>query len=519
MTDIFWGFVLRFGQAAIEAALPLVVGVVTAGILRRMVGPAATRRLFGRGWKGLVRGWIAGKLLPVCSLGVIPVSREVRRAGVPAGTVLAFTLAAPLLNPISLLYGLTLAEPVVILSFLVASLILSTAAGVVWDRVFAPPTAAAEEAELAAKADAEPLPEQGPRRILAVVVTAGKELVSRDVLYFTIGLAGSALLAALIPFASLQHTMRHSDKTSPLLMAAIAVPVYSTPLPGMMKVGLMFEHGNSIGAAFVLFVLGIGMCLGTLAYLGAAFGWRRIGPWFAAYLGVVLGLAYMSEPLLYDTRKAEVEHTHAFDDYSSPFPPGAANPGAVWTRLGEKLGPLERPPVYALLGLAAVGAAAHRFDRRGRLEAWLTAPTMAAGAVRPKWDVTVPGVVLGVVALLGLVAFSVIGAYVYYPDRGQCLDQMFALYADTSIAVKTGKSEEAVLHLEQWDLLARKLQVGEYLRAFGTTPEQAQTADDLREALEEVRDHLKAGDPAAAKRAFAEQVEPKYRACKEAFRR
>ena len=75
MADVFWGFVLRLGQVGIEAALPIVVGVMTAGVLRRMVGPAGTRKLFGRGWKGLVRGWIAGKLLPVCSLGVIPVSR------------------------------------------------------------------------------------------------------------------------------------------------------------------------------------------------------------------------------------------------------------------------------------------------------------------------------------------------------------------------------------------------------------------------------------------------------------
>ena len=66
---------------------------------------SATRRLFGRGVRGAVRGWAIGMVLPVCSLGVIPVARELRRGGVPGGTVLAFVLTAPLLNPISFLYG------------------------------------------------------------------------------------------------------------------------------------------------------------------------------------------------------------------------------------------------------------------------------------------------------------------------------------------------------------------------------------------------------------------------------
>ena len=97
--SVFWGFLLRLGQGAIEASLMLVVGVVVAGVFRRMVGPAGTRRLFGSGVRGLFRGWLAGMLLPVRSLGVIPVARELRRCGVPGGTVLAFVLAAPLLNP------------------------------------------------------------------------------------------------------------------------------------------------------------------------------------------------------------------------------------------------------------------------------------------------------------------------------------------------------------------------------------------------------------------------------------
>ena len=62
------GHVLRFGQSSLDAALTLVIGVVTAGMFRRMLTPAGTRKLFGSGLRGLATGWLAGMLLPVCSL-------------------------------------------------------------------------------------------------------------------------------------------------------------------------------------------------------------------------------------------------------------------------------------------------------------------------------------------------------------------------------------------------------------------------------------------------------------------
>ena len=46
----------------------------------------------------------------------------------------------------------------------------------------------------------------------------------------------------------LATTMRHDDWRSPAMTAITAL--ISGPLRGMMRLGLMFEHGNSVGAAF-----------------------------------------------------------------------------------------------------------------------------------------------------------------------------------------------------------------------------------------------------------------------------
>jgi hypothetical protein len=524
MTLLTWGFLVRFGQVGLESCLTLIIGVVIAGIFRRMLGPAGTRRLFGRGVRGLASGWFAGMLLPVCSLGVIPVARELRRSGVPGGTVLAFVLAAPLLNPISFLYGLSLAEPIVILSYAGASLILSTAAGFLWDRLFASADAREQDQEVARQADLAPVPGEGPRRILAVILSAARELAGRDLLFYGIGLTGSALLAAAIPYGALQHTMQHSDKLSPIYMVLIAVPLYTGPLTGMMKIGLMFDHGNSVGAAFLLFILGIGTSLGTLAWLGTDFGWRRIVPWFLTYVSIAVGLAYLAEPLLYDNRKEEANHTHAFDDYTAPFPRNHVPSdiiAEVRGKLADKFGPLERPPLYALGGLILVGVITRRLDRHGAVERWLTAspPLPTTNQDRPWWNRSVPGPVLGAITLMGLIGMSVIGAYIYYPDRSRCFDEMASVRADAFSATNSKRPEESIRYLERWDLLVRKLEVGEYLRSLGVTAEQTDSAAELREALEAVRDLLLAGKVEEARKIILSDVEEAFQAVKAAYPR
>src|ERR1700730_5725230 len=169
VSSVFWSILLRTGQVAVESSMTLLCGFVVAGVMRRMLGAEGTRRLFGGpGWKGLFRAWGVGTLLPVCSLGVIPIAREMRRAGVPVATILAFVLAAPHINPLSLLYGLTLSEPLVIICFAAGSLLIALFGGAVWDRLLATDR---DEAPSGDKA----MPAPGLKRLAAVVVAAARE--------------------------------------------------------------------------------------------------------------------------------------------------------------------------------------------------------------------------------------------------------------------------------------------------------------------------------------------------------
>jgi uncharacterized protein len=511
--SFFWGIVLRTAQAFIEASPTLACGFLIAGILRMVAGTEGIRRLFGSGgFRSLVRAWAIGMLLPVCSLGVIPIARELCRAGVRSGTVVAFVLSAPHINPISLLYGLTLSEPVVILCFAAASLVISLSAGAAWDAFFTDRGRTVTPLE-------EHLPAPGLKRMAAVLIAAARESIGPSLAYCLLGVLGTGLLAAVIPFGALQHAMSHSDPVAPLFMTAIALPAYNAPLQGMMKLGLMFEHGNSVGAAFSLFELGIGVNLGLVVWLAGVFGTRRVLLWLALLTLVVIGFAYAAEPTLYFA-KEEVDHTHALDDLSAPFPTGTSvTIDAVAGKLGQKLGGLESASLAVLALLMLLGGADWLVHRRWDVDAWLVRRPPSSDKPKPFWDRPIPGPVLAIVALLGLVAFSVIAAYVYYPDPEQVFRDMAEVRVEAITAVRFGHKEEAIRRLEQWDLLTRKLQVGDYIRGWQLDKAKADKADDLREELEKVRDDLLAGRLQEAKEKVRASgpVDLAYFECQEAF--
>lgn len=508
--DTFWSVLLRTGQVAVEASTTLLVGLLVAGVMRRMLGAEGTRKLFGgKGWKGLLRAWGVGMLLPVCSLGVIPIAREMRRAGVPSGTILAFVLAAPHINPLSLLYGLTLSEPVVIVCFAAASLVIALSAGAVWERYFA------TSADTAPPGD-EPTPAPGLKRIAAVVVTAAHEAVNPTMGYVLLGLVFTGVLSGLLPHGCLGMTMRHDDPTSPALMTAIVLPLYTGPLQGMMRLGLIFEHGNSVGAAFALFELGIGVNLGLMVWLAVLFGWRRVLLWFALIALVTMAMGYAAERPLYFA-KEEASHTHAFDEWTSPFAGGS---GATWDavkgKLLHKIEVLEPVSLSGLGLLALLGVGLARLDRAGRVEAWLATAPPTSDRPKSLWNANVPGPVLGVVALLGLVVFSAVALYIYYPAPKEAFDEIVRVRTEAITAVRTGHKEEAIRQIQHWDVLTRKLQVGVFIRTGAMDAETSRATEDLREQLEELRDAILADDLGKAKDLLP-AVEEAYRACRDRY--
>ncbi len=467
------GALLRFVQAAIQASPTILIGLLVAGVFRRLLGHEGTRRLFGGDtWRTLPQAWLIGMLLPVCSLGVIPVMREMRRAGVSGGAILAFGLTAPLFNPISVLYGLTLADPLVIISFSLCSLMIVTVMGFVWDRLF-PGTAVAEPDP--------PRVAVGAKRMLSVAEFAARDLAGPSTLYMGVGLVGVALLSLVLPVGSLQSAAEADDPWAPLFMTLVAIPAYATPMTAMVQLASMFQHGNSVGAAFALLVLGAGANLGLACWMARNYGVRRTLAWFALLLAVVIGLAYGVDQPLRPRGVEPAGHTHAFDIYCAPFEPDVLEPWTLAVRqIREKLAPHEMVALFAVGLIGAAGAGLRIADPLRRLEKWFERESP-----RPaKYDIRLPGTVLGGVAIVGLVGLSIFGCYVYYPPPSEIFEELRLVNAEVLSAASSRDWDTALYWIPIYDDWTRKLQVSAVLRGEGLTDYRRIKASILRDKLE-----------------------------------
>lgn len=512
METIFWGGLLRAGQAAFAAGPTLLVGFFVAGVLRRFFGPEMTHKAFGGStWRSLPQAWFWGMLLPVCSLGVIPIAYELRRAKLSGGAILAFSLTAPLFNPLSLLYGLTLATPEVILAFACGSLLVVTVVGVLWDKIFPQ------------SASSEPFPAQPPpglKRLLAVLVSMVRSAAGPTLLFCLIGFAGSLLLCAIYPAGSLGDAMAHTDPLAPLEAVVLSIPAYATPLHVMMQVGSMFVHGNSVGAAYVLLSLGAGANLGLLAWTWVTYGFRKAATFLLLFTSVVVAIAYAIEDPLYASGNVDHPHTHAFDRYSNPFPASSSSQGDMPARVWDKL--KQSVPLFEAIGLACVcglilpGVALRVADPDERIDIWLTKAPLE-DRNRSVLSVYVPAPVLGVVAIVGLVALSIVGCYIYYPAPAETLEDMKIARAEALSAVSSQESDAVVRQIARYDDLTRKLQVGYYLREGSLDEYQRLRVKALRGWLEQLKDLIEAGELQRAQD-LRYRVSESHRRVVEAFR-
>lgn len=458
--------------ALLSAAPTLLIGLFLAALLRYYLGTAGTRKLFGgESWISLPQSWLLGMLLPVCSIGVIPMLREMKRAGVRPGALTAFALAAPLFNPLSLLYGLTLSRPYVICGFALASLAVVTILGLLWDRL------ATDENRPTQDAD-ESL--SGVSRLYACCVMVCREMCGAGGLWSLAAVSGVFFMAMILPHGALQTAAEMDDPWAPTRMACAAAPVYAPPMLTMSQLGMMFQHGNSPGAAFALLLLGTGVNPATLLWFGTNFRWKATGLWFVSLMAVVIAFAYAIDKPLIPPGVEPAGHTHAFDIYTNPF-----HEAPTWlhvqNHVTEKVGFAEWCAAGLCLILAILGAV---FRIGGVMESIIDERTDPANRPTGRWDRNVPPQLVSAVCLIGLVAFSIVGCYAYYPSPEEALEEIAIAKSEALGAANMGNRELALRWLGEWEEWTRRMEVGAAIRHFELRPYQQAQGRVLREKLE-----------------------------------
>ena len=485
------GGYLRGMQVLIDASIWIAFGCFIAAIFRNMLGAENTRSLFGGNSRyGLLAGWGIGMLLPVCSLGVIPVLQELRRSGVKAGTIIAFGLTAPLFNPLSILYGLSMSSPITVIIFSAAAMIIVTALGAAWGKWFA------AEPEESTPLDAEDISTSGVRRSLAVLRTAATEMIGSSGVFIVIGILASIVTSVAFGHGSLSGSVEPDKVFAPAFMAAYVTPIYSTPLLTMSQIGSMFQHGNSVGAAFSLLVLGAGVNLGLLCWFARALGFGRVMIFVALLTSLTIGLAYAMDKPLYPKGVTAAGHTHAFDIYTHPF--HGVRSGLFGHAVEEVGEYVQKKGAYGIqfLGmLAVIGVVFRIVELRWDLSSWF----QSREATSSEWDIALPPWIIGIVACVGLIALSVVGTFIYYPEPNSLLKDLSPFNDNCVLAARTNDWEGVEKWVPFCDDLSRRLEVGVFLREGSVSDFKRAKAKVYREKLNELRDNIAAGQTTGIK--------------------
>jgi hypothetical protein len=96
-------FVFVWWSLLYEAIPFVALGALVSGIMERCLSREMVVRLFPRRRSvGILTVALLGLLLPLCECGVVPIVRRLIRKGVPVSCAVAYLLAAPIINPLTI---------------------------------------------------------------------------------------------------------------------------------------------------------------------------------------------------------------------------------------------------------------------------------------------------------------------------------------------------------------------------------------------------------------------------------
>jgi hypothetical protein len=206
---------------------------------------------------------------------------------------------------------------------------------------------------------------------------------------------------------------------------------------------------------------------------------------------VVVALSYGIERPLYPRDVEPAGHTHAFDGYCAPFAPGSmptgGYPAEIIRRVRLETQPHEWFGAGALAFLVTVGGLLRVADPTRRIDAWLVRRTAVADARNSsRYDMEVPGPVLALVGLAGIVAMSVVGCYAYYPPPSEVLEELSVARTEAASAAISGKQEHALHWIPVCESWNRRLVVGTYLRRWRVSDYHLMKSRLFQDRLEEL---------------------------------
>lgn len=294
-----------FGVLLLELVAIFVVILTGVALLQRRLGEDRIQTLLSskRLLPGLVKGAALGAITPFCSCSTIPIVLGLVRSKVRFGTVAAFLIASPLLNPIilgaiGLLFGWRLA-----LGYAVVAFVTTLAIAAIWERLgleryvkrlkvvrpgvtpdgSAPPRHGGGTATLEAVDTWRGLRTETPPAFREAI-----DGLRSMALPLILGVGVGAFIYGVVPDDLLQAVIGPDNPLAVPIAAVLGVPLY-VRAEVALPIGLGLQSaGVGLGPIFALVIGGAGASIPEISMLAGMFKPRLVGAFVASVLTVAI---------------------------------------------------------------------------------------------------------------------------------------------------------------------------------------------------------------------------------------
>jgi len=491
-------------RVLVESSATLLIGILVAANIRVAGGyPAFSKWLDEPGTiRRTLQIVLVSACLPLCALGVIPIAIELSKSGMPKRDLVAFWLAAPLFNPISILYAICILPLAQCACLLFASLslvlLVTEIAGRFVDDV--EPT----EREI-------PTKQVGTDRLWNILVAAGSIATGPILLFVGISILVNGLVLSLIAPGAFERIASYQNLAGTLEGSLLTVLQIVSPITFVMAASAIHHAHLSFSAAIVIRLLGVTWNTATLLAMRAYLGLGRtlaLGI-VTAIFTVVVSVAAHS---VFVPAVGDEEETHGMDTLARPYHASSREFSMALSQQLTHTDILMQAGSVLLSSLLGWGC----FVRYGKLSyRHSTVPKVETSDIKRGFDFDLTPGQIGIagVCILAAVLFGMM--YVVFPGASESFDEMQKLQADAVVAINTGDHDLAVQKLAEWDAVAAKLPVGWMLRLSIPDDKQATEIRNLRTALWETRSYI--ATPTANRsqsKQFGLELIDKFHACR-----
>lgn len=285
----------------LDASPYILLGLTVAGLLRVFLGDELVRRHLGRGKIASVfKAALLGVPLPLCSCGVLPVARELRKQGATKGATTAFLIATPESGIDSISVTWALMDPVMTLARPLAAMVTAVIAGLLSNVVdrnggieeYGPEAAPLCSCGCSGSAAAPPAQNSVlGTRLRQGLVYSFTELWGDIGTWFFGGVLLSALIGVMIP-PDLLGTLFGGGLKSMLLILVAGIPIYICATASTPIAAALILKGVSPGAALVFLLAGPATNMASLSVLLKVLGKKTVGIYLLSIsiMAVLFGL-------------------------------------------------------------------------------------------------------------------------------------------------------------------------------------------------------------------------------------